>query len=53
MEKWFRFTRQKSIKEALDWMKKIYDEGLVRKDWATIDSGTFQEACKKEKQEYS
>lgn len=33
--------------EALDWMKKIYDEGLVRKDWATIDSGTFQEACKK------
>jgi len=34
-------------KEALKWMKKIYDDGLMRKDWATIDSGTFQEACKK------
>lgn len=33
--------------EALKWMKKIYDEGLIRKDWATVDSGTFQDACKK------
>lgn len=33
--------------EALRWMKKIYDEGLIRKDWATVDSGTFQDACKK------
>lgn len=35
------------FKEALQWMKKIYDEGLIRKDWATIDSGTFSESCKK------
>ena len=34
-------------KEALKWMKKIYDEGLVRRDWATVDSGTFQDGCKK------
>lgn len=33
--------------EALKWMKKIYDEGLVRKDWATVDSGTFSDSCKK------
>lgn len=35
------------FKEALKWMKKIYDEGLVRKDWATVDSGTFGDSCKK------
>ena len=34
-------------KEALDWLKKIYDDGLVRRDWATVDSGTFQDGCKK------
>ncbi|QHQ59418.1 ABC transporter substrate-binding protein [Anaerocolumna sedimenticola] len=34
-------------KEALKWMKKIYDEGLVRRDWATVDSGTWSEGCKK------
>ncbi len=34
-------------KEALKWLKKIYDEGLVRKDWATVDSGTWSEGCKK------
>lgn len=34
-------------KEALKWIKKIYDEGLVRKDWATVDSGTWSEGCKK------
>lgn len=33
--------------DALNWMKKIYDDGLVRRDWATIDSGTFSDACKK------
>lgn len=33
--------------EALDWMRKIYEDGLVRQDWATVDSGTFGEACKK------
>ncbi len=34
-------------KEALKWVKKIYDEGLVRKDWATVDSGTWSDGCKK------
>lgn len=34
-------------KDALKWIKKIYDDGLIRKDWATVDSGTFQDACKK------
>lgn len=33
--------------EALNWMRKIYEDGLVRQDWATIDSGTFGEACNK------
>ena len=33
--------------EALKWMHRIYEEGLVRKDWAAVDSGTFGEACKK------
>lgn len=37
----------KEYKEALKWIKKIYDEGLIRKDWATVDSGTFQDGCKK------
>ena len=33
--------------EALSWMRKMYAEGLVRKDWPTVDSGTFGDACKK------
>ncbi|MDO5417664.1 MAG: ABC transporter substrate-binding protein, partial [Lachnospiraceae bacterium] len=33
--------------EALKWMNKIYEDGLIRKDWATVDSGTFSDACKK------
>lgn len=37
----------KEYMESLNWMKKMYDEGLIRKDWATIDSGTFAEGCKK------
>lgn len=35
------------FREALKWMRKIYEEGLVRRDWATVDSGTFQDGCKK------
>lgn len=34
-------------REALKWLRKIYDEGLIRKDWATVDSGTFSDGCKK------
>ncbi len=37
----------KEYMESLNWMKKMYDDGLIRKVWATIDSGTFQEGCKK------
>jgi putative aldouronate transport system substrate-binding protein len=37
----------KEYREALKWIKKIYDDGLIRKDWATVDSGTFGDACKK------
>lgn len=33
--------------EALKWMRKIYEDGLIRKDWATVDSGTFSDSCKK------
>ena len=29
-------------KEALDWMRKIYADGLVRPDWATVDTANFQ-----------
>lgn len=34
-------------REALKWMRKIYEEGLIRKDWAAVDSGTFSDALKK------
>lgn len=34
-------------REALTWMRKMYEDGLVRADWATVDSGTFGDACKK------
>lgn len=28
-------------KEALDWFKKLYEEGLITKDWAVRDTGTW------------
>lgn len=34
-------------KEALQWMRKIYEDGLIRQDWATVDSATFGEGVKK------
>lgn len=37
----------KEYKDALTWLRKIYADGLVRADWATVDSGTFTEGCKK------
>lgn len=36
-------------KDALNWLKKCYDDGLIRKDWATVDSSTFGEEIKKSK----
>lgn len=37
----------KEYREALKMFNKMYEEGLVRKDWATVDSGTFSESVKK------
>jgi len=37
----------KEFMDALDWMRKIYAEGLVRKDWPTIDTAGWSDACKK------
>lgn len=34
-------------KEALAWMRKIYEDGLVRPDWATVDTSTWSDGCKK------
>lgn len=34
-------------KEALDFMRKIYEEGLIRPDWATVDTSTWEDGCKK------
>ncbi len=33
--------------EALNWMKKIYDEGLIRKDWAAVDTTEWGNGIKK------
>lgn len=33
--------------EALRWMRKIYADGLIRQDWASVDSSSFGDACKK------
>lgn len=33
--------------EALNWMKKIYDEGLIRKDWAAVESTDWGSGVKK------
>lgn len=37
----------KEFMDALDWMRKIYNDGLVRKDWPTIDTAGWSDACKK------
>lgn len=34
-------------RDALKWIRKMYDDGLIRKDWATVDSATFTDAVKK------
>lgn len=33
-------------KEALDWFKKIYDDGLVYEDWAVRDTATWADTVK-------
>ena len=32
-------------KEALDWMRKIYADGLVRSDWPTVQSSEWGQGC--------
>lgn len=34
-------------KEAIDWIKKLYDEGIIRSDWATVDTSEWSNGCKK------
>lgn len=34
-------------REALAWIRKIYEDGLIRQDWPTVDSATFSDAVKK------
>lgn len=34
-------------KEALDWMRKIYSEGLIRSDWATIQASDWGQAIQR------
>jgi putative aldouronate transport system substrate-binding protein len=40
-------NQTQEYKDALKWIRKMYQDGLIRKDWATIDSGTFGDGCKK------
>lgn len=32
--------------EALSWFRKIYEEGLIRPDWALVDAGAFGDGMK-------
>lgn len=34
-------------KEAIDWIKKVYDDGLMRPDWVTVDTSEWSNGCKK------
>lgn len=36
----------KEYKEALDWFKKMYDDGLVYEDWAVRDTATWADTVK-------
>ena len=37
---------QSEYKEALDWIKKVYDDGLMPKDWAVRTTDTWSNGCK-------
>ena len=39
--------QQPEYMEALDWLKKLYDEGIMRKDWYEIDTSEWSNGCKK------
>ena len=46
-ENWFRSIRHSEYMEALNWMKSLVDNGLVRKDWAAVDTTTWADGIKK------
>jgi len=35
--------RTPEYEEALDWFKKLYDDGLIAKDWAVRETGTWMD----------
>lgn len=37
---------QPEYKEALDWIKKVYDDGLMPADWAVRTTDTWSNGCK-------
>ncbi len=37
---------QPEYKEALDWIKKVYDDGLMPQDWAVRTTDTWSNGCK-------
>lgn len=37
---------QPEYKDALDWIKKVYDDGLMPKDWAVRTTDTWSNGCK-------
>ncbi len=37
---------QEEYKEALDWIKKVYDDGLMPADWAVRTTDTWSNGCK-------
>lgn len=37
---------QPEYQEALDWIKKVYDDGLMPKDWAVRTTDTWENGCK-------
>lgn len=39
--------RTQEYRDALDWMKKIYEDGLIAPDWAVRDTATWQDQVKK------
>lgn len=41
--------KTREYKQALDWMKKLYDEGIIPPDWAVRDTTTWQDQVKKGK----
>ena len=39
--------QQPEYKEALDWLRKLYEEKIMRQDWYEIDTSEWSNGCKK------